>query len=178
MVSQSAEVTAILRLKKFRGEPRLCGRPLGTPRHHAEVPQAWALRPRSWSYANRGRSPCGPAPLSSLLGRAARSGAKPPSCGRACRVLFGSPFRCRMCHGLRYNSQYESWAGRAMGRVQSLRARLGGSANLLEPFPPRPKHMQSRTYARLRALDLELLRRCTLGLARDLESLRRRSAPR
>jgi hypothetical protein len=64
-----------------------------------------------------------------------------PGCGRACRVLFGSPFRCRMCHVLRYNSQYESWAGRAMGRVQSLRARLGGSANLLEPFPPRPKHM-------------------------------------
>ena len=34
------------------------------------------------------------------------------------------------------------------------------------------------TYARLRALDLELLRRCTLGLASDLESLRRCSAPR
>ena len=62
-----------------------------------------------------------------------------------------------------------------MGRLQALRTRLGGSGNLTEPFPARPKHMQLRTYVRLRALDLELLRRCSLGLASDLERLRRRS---
>ena len=101
-----------------------------------------------------------------------------PGCGRACRVLFGGPFRCRRCHGLHYSSQYQSAGSRTIGRLQALRMRLGGSADLLELFPPRPKHMQSRTYARLRALDLELLRRCTLGLASDLERLRRRSAPR
>ena len=27
-----------------------------------------------------------------------------PGCGRACRVLFGGPFRCRRCHGLHYTS--------------------------------------------------------------------------
>ena len=101
-----------------------------------------------------------------------------PACGRACRVLFGGPYRCRGCHGLHYSSQYQSAGSRTIGRLQALRMRLGGSADLLESFPPRPKHMQSRTYARLRALDLELLRRCTLGLASDLERLRRRSAPR
>ena len=101
-----------------------------------------------------------------------------PGCGKACRVLFGSPFRCRACHGLHYSSQYQSAGSRTIGRLQALRMRLGGSADLLESFPPRPKHMQSRTYARLRALDLELLRRCTLGLESDLERLRRRVAPK
>jgi hypothetical protein len=34
--------------------------------------------------------------------------------------------------------------------------------------------MQSKTYMRLRALDAELWRRTTLGLASDLERLKRR----
>jgi hypothetical protein len=65
---------------------------------------------------------------------------------------------------------------RTIGRLQALRTRLGGTGDLLEPFPARPKHMQWSTYVRLRALDLELWRRCSLGLASDLERLRRRSA--
>jgi hypothetical protein len=98
-----------------------------------------------------------------------------PRCGRACRVLFGGgPYRCRRCHGLHYSSQYQSAGSRTIGRLQALRTRLGGSGDLLEPFPVRPKHMQRRTYMRLRALDAELWRRTTLGLASDLESLRRR----
>ena len=100
-----------------------------------------------------------------------------PGCGRACRVLFGNPFRCRACHGLRYGSQYQSACNRAIGRLQALRARLGGSGDHIGPFPPRPKHMQRRTYMRLRALDAELWRRATLGMASDLECLRRRILP-
>jgi hypothetical protein len=34
--------------------------------------------------------------------------------------------------------------------------------------------MQRKTYMRLKALNLELWRRCSLGLASDRESLRRR----
>jgi hypothetical protein len=97
-----------------------------------------------------------------------------PRCGKACRVLFGSPFRCRACHGLRYSSQYQSACNRAIGRLQALRMRLGGSGDHIGPFPPRPKHMQTKTYRRLRALDAELWRRTTLGMASDLERLRRR----
>jgi len=101
-----------------------------------------------------------------------------PRCRRACRVLFGGPFRCRRCHGLHYSSQYQSACNRAIGRIQALRMRLGGSGDHIGPFPPRPKHMQTRTYMRLRARDQELWRRTTLGLASDLEHLRRRIAPR
>jgi hypothetical protein len=89
-----------------------------------------------------------------------------PQCGRPCRVLYGGArFRCRRCHRLRYESQYEApWAS-AGSRAQRVRLRLGGSANLLEPFPARPKHMQRRTYSRLRALDAGLMARSTAGLA-------------
>ena len=51
--------------------------------------------------------------------------------------------------------------------------RLLDEADDLELLP-RPKHMQSKTYMRLRAVDAELLRRTTLGLASDLERLKRR----
>ena len=34
-----------------------------------------------------------------------------PSCGRRCRILYGGArFRCRLCRGARYESQYQSAA--------------------------------------------------------------------
>jgi hypothetical protein len=93
-----------------------------------------------------------------------RSVRRPPalvrlsSVRRACRVLFGGGrFLCRSCHGLRYQSQHGSAWSLTTSRVQKLSMRLHGSANLLEPFPPRPKHMRQRTYQRLRALDRWLM---------------------
>jgi hypothetical protein len=44
-------------------------------------------------------------------------------------------FASRHCCGLTYASQQESPRHRAISRAQKLRVRLGGSANLLEPFP-------------------------------------------
>ena len=100
-----------------------------------------------------------------------------PSCGRPCRVLYGGGrFLCRLCCGLRYASQYETAGGRARCRAQKLRKRLGGSGNLLEAFPTRPKHMQSRTYGRLRVLDTHLLGASTAELDRVVQAMRRRLA--
>jgi hypothetical protein len=38
---------------------------------------------------------------------------------------------------------------RAPHRAQNIRKQLGGSANMIEPFPEKPKGMHWRTYERL-----------------------------
>ena len=59
-----------------------------------------------------------------------------PSCGRRCRILYGGArFRCRLCRGARYESQYQAAAltacakGRApaLSPVSKLIHDLGGS---------------------------------------------------
>lgn len=76
------------------------------------------------------------------------------SCGRRCRIVYGGPrFRCRMCHRLTYNSQYEPAWERPLTRARLVRMRLGGSASIEGPFPPKPKGMHWRTYERHFAKD-------------------------
>ncbi len=72
-------------------------------------------------------------------------------CGRRVAVLYGPGryFLCRHCYDLRYESQREDKANRALRRAQRIRERLGGSANMTEPFPERPKGMHHDTYMRL-----------------------------
>jgi hypothetical protein len=59
-------------------------------------------------------------------------------------------FACRRCYGLAYASQHEIARHRGISQAQKIRTRLGGSANLCEPFPQKPKRMHWRTYLRLR----------------------------
>jgi hypothetical protein len=82
---------------------------------------------------------------------------------KACRVLFGNGrFLCRSCWGIGYRSQRE------------LHARVGGSANLMEPFPPRPRYLHYRTYQRLRARYLSLSGQHTVELEGFVSRLKRR----
>jgi hypothetical protein len=72
-------------------------------------------------------------------------------CGRRVAILYGPGkyFLCRHCYDLRYESQREDKKDRALRRAQKVRQRLGGSANILESFPERPKGMHHDTYMRL-----------------------------
>jgi hypothetical protein len=72
-------------------------------------------------------------------------------CGRRAAVLYGPGryFLCRHCYDLVYGSQRDNAMYRALRRAQTIRERLGGSANMVKPFPEKPKGMHWRTYDRL-----------------------------
>jgi hypothetical protein len=72
-------------------------------------------------------------------------------CGRKVAVLHaaGKWFLCRHCYDLGYETQREDKTYRAFRRAQKIRERLGGSANMTESFPEKPKGMHRRTYERL-----------------------------
>ena len=73
-----------------------------------------------------------------------------PGCNhRIATLYFVKQFRCRHCHDLRYASQRETPRFRAISKVQRVRKKLGGSANLTEQTPSRPRYMHHRTYQRL-----------------------------
>ena len=79
-----------------------------------------------------------------------RSWFRCPSCDRRIAALyFMKQFRCRHCHGLRYQSQRDTPRFRAISRIQRARRRLGGTGNLTKPLPTRPRYMHARTYERL-----------------------------
>jgi hypothetical protein len=72
-------------------------------------------------------------------------------CGRRVAVLYG-PGRyclCRHCYDLVYESQREGGMYRAFHKAQAIRKRLGGSANMMKPFPEKPQGMHHDTYMRM-----------------------------
>ena len=73
-------------------------------------------------------------------------------CGRRVAVLYaaGELFACRRCYDLAYMSQQEYPVARKIRCLQKIRMRLGGSADMTEPFPEKPRGMHRRTYLRLR----------------------------
>ena len=70
------------------------------------------------------------------------------ACNRRVAKIFlrGGHFLCRHCHGLAYPSQTVTLGDRPLNRAQKIRMRLGGSGNMMEPFPWKPKGMHWRTY--------------------------------
>lgn len=76
------------------------------------------------------------------------------ACGMRCRIIYGGDhFRCRKCHNLKYETQYEQPWARAFTKIQKVRLQLGGTANMSEIFPPKPKSMHWKTYWQLKEQD-------------------------
>jgi len=65
---------------------------------------------------------------------------------RTDKLYLGDIFRCRRCLRLAYPSTRDNATNRALRRAQKIRARLGGSRSLAEPFPSKPKWMRWDTY--------------------------------
>jgi hypothetical protein len=102
-------------------------------------------------------------------------------CGRRAAKLYlgGSPvFACRHCCGLAYASQQESLHHRGLGKAQKIRMRLGGTGNMFDDFPAKPKGMHRRTYIRLRHSHDVAAARSTIGLMQFVDHLSRRSSRR
>jgi hypothetical protein len=97
-------------------------------------------------------------------------------CGRRVALLYGASelFACRHCYGLAYASQQESTRYRDISRSRKIRMQLGGSANLLDPFPNKPRRMHWRTYQRLRARAAAAEGLSNAWLMQSLRRLKRR----
>ena len=68
----------------------------------------------------------------------------------------------------------EHASGRALIRVQKLRMKLGGSANMAEPFPLKPRSMHWKTYRKLKARHDRLTGVAYGGLSAKLDRLKDR----
>ena len=99
-----------------------------------------------------------------------------PRCRRPCRVLYGrAGLRCRRCARLIYLSQAApSSHARTLVGAQKIRVRLGGSGNVFEAFPCKPRTMHWKTYRKLKARHDRLTGVAYGGLAVKLDRLKSR----
>jgi hypothetical protein len=100
-------------------------------------------------------------------------------CGRQVTKLYhaGRLFACRHCSRLAYASQQESAHERGLLKAQKIRMRLGGSANMLEDFPEKPKGMHWRTYKRFCCAHDVAQEHSIIGLTDFVERLRKIARP-
>jgi hypothetical protein len=93
-----------------------------------------------------------------------------PYCRRRSAVIYigDKDIACRRCLGLAYASQQEPVRQRGLMKAQNIRDRLGGSANMMDKFPDRPKGMHEKTFQGLRAAHDRAADRCMAGLSRFL----------
>jgi hypothetical protein len=94
-----------------------------------------------------------------------------PTCRRRVAILYGAAFACRRCRRLAYDSQCDSGWNRSIRQARTVRMRLGGSANLAEPLPGKPKGMHWRTYRRLYLQAVAHEEMCLGGVMSMLTSL-------
>jgi hypothetical protein len=67
------------------------------------------------------------------------------------RIRLINCFLCRLCYNLAYQYQRQNTSCRQLNRLKSIGKRLGGSINIIEPMPVKPKGMHRSTYIRLLA---------------------------
>jgi hypothetical protein len=98
-------------------------------------------------------------------------------CGRQISKLYqaGRLFACRNCSRLAYASQQESAHERGLLKAQRIRMRLGGTANMLDVFPEKPKGMHWRTYERLRRAHDVAKARSIIGLTGFVRRMTKRA---
>jgi len=89
----------------------------------------------------------------------------------ACCIHVASEIMCRKCAGLKYERQYRSTFDRNIRNCQMIRLRLGGPANLLKPFPPRPKGMRLARYLRLWGQASQAESLCWSALSKKVSTL-------
>ena len=99
-----------------------------------------------------------------------------PRCRRPCRVLYGrAGIRCRRCARLIYLSQAAPNShARTLVGAQKLRVRLGGSGNVFETFPGKPRTMHWKTYRKLKARHDRLTGVAYGGLTAKIDRLKSR----
>ena len=77
------------------------------------------------------------------------------SCGRHVGTMYSpswQPWACRHCYRLTYAMRQAIPRDRHLLRAQRIRDRLGGSRNMMEDFPGKPKGMHWRRYDRMRKI--------------------------
>lgn len=97
-------------------------------------------------------------------------------CGRRVAKIYLGPgksdlFRCRHCYGLTNESRHNPIAARR-NRLQAIRRKLGGSVDLSQPFPDRPKGMRRCAYARLLEEYRQIEANMTIAIFRQFEFMR------
>ena len=76
-----------------------------------------------------------------------------PSCNGRTTSLFilARQFACRVCHGLKYESQQANKIDRLADRINRIFTRLGSQkTEIFSAIPKRPPRMHLKTYSRLR----------------------------
>ena len=94
-----------------------------------------------------------------------------PRCGGRARILYSPDFHCRRCSGLLHPSTRQTTRDKAVARAVRIRRGLGGSGNLLEPFPLKPKGMRRGAWLKLFSRCKRYERKSLLGLATAIENL-------
>lgn len=99
-----------------------------------------------------------------------------PACNNRTAILYsnGKRYACRLCHKLAYTSQSKSIYDRALTQAQKIRTRLGGTVNMMLPFPQKPKGMHKITYERVKAEHDALDKVTLVGLAQWVDKLEKR----